>query len=110
MFSSSSLRVSEQQESCFVQGKFKYLPQKEFFPGSSLLCIIMRENNTQSITMSSREGVVTRARKRKLGQRDSLWDVVVKWDDICFKHILPRLDLNDVKILVRGEYGDESFD
>ncbi len=31
--------------------------------------------------------------------RDSLWDVVVKWDDICFKHILPRLDLNDVKFL-----------
>ena len=33
------------------------------------------------------------------GARDSLWDVVVKWDDICFKHILPRLDLNDVKFL-----------
>ena len=31
--------------------------------------------------------------------RDSLWDVVVKWDDICLKHILPRLDLNDVKFL-----------
>ncbi|CAL6323276.1 unnamed protein product [Bathycoccus prasinos] len=34
-----------------------------------------------------------------MGARDSLWDVVVKWDDICFKHILPRLDLNDVKFL-----------
>ena len=32
-------------------------------------------------------------------QRDSLWDVVVKWDDICFKHILPRLNRTDVKIL-----------
>ena len=34
-----------------------------------------------------------------MGARDSLWDVVVKWDDICFNHILPRLDLNDVKFL-----------
>ena len=32
VFSSSVLRVSAQQESfCFVQGKFKYLPQKELF-------------------------------------------------------------------------------
>ena len=42
----------------------------------------------------------TRKRKtRTCEQRDSLWDVVVKWDDICFKHILPRVDLNDVKFL-----------
>ena len=26
-----------------------------------------------------------------------LWDLIVKNDDICFKHILPRLDSNDVK-------------
>ena len=32
-------------------------------------------------------------------QRDSLWDVVVKWDDICFKHILPRLNSTDLKFL-----------
>ena len=32
--------------------------------------------------------------------RDSLlWDVVVKYDDICFKHILPRLNRTDVKFL-----------
>ena len=42
---------------------------------------------------------MTRSRKRKVGQRDSLWDVVVKWDDICFKHILPRLNRTDVKFL-----------
>ena len=42
---------------------------------------------------------MTRARKRKVGERDSLWDVVVNNDDICFKHILPRLNLNDVKFL-----------
>jgi hypothetical protein len=28
-----------------------------------------------------------------------LWDVIVKWDDICFQHILPRLDSNDLKFL-----------
>ena len=26
-----------------------------------------------------------------------LWDLIVKNDDICFKHIIPRLDSNDVK-------------
>ena len=36
-------------------------------------------------------------RKRK---RDgSLWDVVVNNDDICFTHILPRLNRTDVKFL-----------
>ena len=29
----------------------------------------------------------------------SLWEVIVKWDDICFKHILPRLNRTDVKFL-----------
>ena len=42
---------------------------------------------------------MTRSRKRKVGQRDSLWDVVVKNDDICFQHILPRLNLTAVKFL-----------
>ena len=42
---------------------------------------------------------MTRSRKRKVGQRDSLWDLVVKNDDICFKHILPRLNGTDVKFL-----------
>ena len=43
---------------------------------------------------------MTRARKRKVeSQRGSLWDVVVKWDDICFKHIIPRLNGTDVKFL-----------
>ena len=54
---------------------------------------------------SGREGVVTRARKRKVGQRDSLWDVVVNNDDISFQHILPRLNATDLKFLyeVNGE-------
>ena len=49
--------------------------------------------------MMSGEGVATRSRKRKIAQRDSLWDLIVNNDDICFTHILPRLDLNDVKFL-----------
>ena len=56
---------------------------------------------------SGEKGVaMTRLRKRKVGQRDSLlWDLIVDNDDICFKHILPRLNSNDVKFLyeVNGE-------
>ena len=50
-------------------------------------------------------GVRTRAQKRRMGERDSLWDLIVKNDDICFKHILPRLNSMDVKFLygVNGE-------
>jgi hypothetical protein len=58
--------------------------------------------------MTSGEGVsvmTTRGRKRKVGQRDSLWDLIVNNDDICFKHVLPRLNGTDLKFLhdVNGE-------
>jgi hypothetical protein len=33
-----------------------------------------------------------------MGERD-VWDLIVNNDDICFKHILPRLNSNDVKFL-----------
>jgi hypothetical protein len=33
-----------------------------------------------------------------MGLRD-LWDVIVNNDDICFEHILPWLELNDIKFL-----------
>jgi len=39
-----------------------------------------------------------RAQKRRMGERD-LWDVIVNNDDICFKHILPRLNRTDLKFL-----------
>ena len=55
--------------------------------------------NTQSTMLLSGEGVVTRARKRKVGERDSLWDLVVKNDDISLTHIVPRLNATDVKFL-----------
>ena len=40
----------------------------------------------------------TRAQKRRMGQRD-LWEAIVNNDDVCFKHILPRLSGTDVKFL-----------
>ena len=43
-------------------------------------------------------GARTRAQKRRMGERD-LWDLIVNNDDICFKHILPRLNSNDIKFL-----------
>ena len=54
-------------------------------------------------------GVRTRAQKRRIGERD-VWSLIVKCDDICFQHILPRLNATDVKFLYGGEYGDESVD
>ncbi|CAL6395950.1 unnamed protein product [Bathycoccus prasinos] len=47
----------------------------------------------------SSKAISTRAQKRRMGERDSLWDVIVKCDDICFTHILPRLNQTDVKFL-----------
>ena len=43
-------------------------------------------------------GVTTRAQKRRMGERD-VWDLIVNNDDICFKHILPRLNSTDLKFL-----------
>jgi len=42
--------------------------------------------------------MLTRSRKRKVGQRD-VWDLIVNNDDVSFKHILPRLNGTDVKFL-----------
>ena len=41
---------------------------------------------------------MTRGRKRKVGQRD-VWDLIANNDDICFKHVLPRLNSTDLKFL-----------
>ena len=57
----------------------------------------------------SSRATTRKTRKRKTRtcdeQRDSLWDVVVNNDDICFKHIFPRLNQTDIKFLhdVNGE-------
>jgi hypothetical protein len=45
-------------------------------------------------------GVTTReTQKRRIGERDSLWSLIVKNDDISFTHILPRLNATDLKFL-----------
>jgi len=41
----------------------------------------------------------TRARERRGAGERNVWDVIVNNDDICFKHILPRLNQTDVKFL-----------
>ena len=52
------------------------------------------------MTSGEKSVAMTRLRKRKVGQRDSLlWDLIVDNDDICFTHILPRLNGTDVKFL-----------
>ena len=55
------------------------------------------EEEEESGAMST--GVKTRGQKRRRGARDSWWDLIVKCDDICFVHILPRLNGTDVKFL-----------
>ena len=60
-----------------------------------------RERRRKTAVFVSREvmsKVTTRAQKSRRGERD-VWDLVVNNDDICFKHILPRLNSNDVKFL-----------
>ena len=43
-------------------------------------------------------GVRTSAQKRRIGERD-VWSLIVNNDDICFQHILPRLNATDIKFL-----------
>ena len=61
---------------------------------------------TRFVAMSSK--ATTRAQKRRMGERD-VWDLIVKCDDICFKHILPRLNSTTWKSCT-SEYGDEKVD
>jgi hypothetical protein len=56
-----------------------------------VFCVVI----IQTLFMS---GVSTRAQKRRMGERD-LWGLIVKNDDICFQHILPRLNATDLKFL-----------
>ena len=63
---------------------------------------IKTKKNTAAVFLVSREkvmsGIRTRGQKRRMGERD-VWDLIVKCDDICFKHILPRLNATDIKFL-----------
>ena len=66
----------------------------------SLVVVSSLSSNTRSWEDKGNQSemILTRAQKRRMGERD-VWDLIVNNDDICFKHILPRLDLNDVKFL-----------
>ena len=57
----------------------------------------MRRDTTTNVVTSS-GAMTTRGQKRRRGARDSLWDLVVKCDDICFKQS-SEIDPNDVKFL-----------
>ena len=66
-------------------------------------CVKMSSSGaaTAAATLSGAFGARTRGQKRRRGERDSfsLWDLVVKCDDICFTHVLPRLNATDLKFL-----------
>jgi len=61
-----------------------------------------KKKNTAAVFVVSREkvmsGMKTRGQKRRRGERD-VWDLIVNNDDICFKHIIPRLNSMDLKFL-----------
>ena len=66
-----------------------------------------KKKNTAAVFVASREkvmsGMRTRGQKRRIGERD-VWDLIVNNDDICFKHILPRLNGTDLKFLYESEW------
>ena len=88
--------------------RFSYLfsssffrPKRHFCDEDDGLVKTKKKKNCCSVFVVSRvmsSGVRTRGQKRRMGERD-VWDLIVKNDDICFKHILPRLNANDVKFL-----------
>ena len=62
----------------------------------------MRARDTHSrASKYARVNERTCRRERRGGRMDQrdLWDVIVDNDDICFKHILPKLNRNDIKFL-----------
>ena len=40
-----------------------------------------------------------RKKRESFSSKSVLWDLIVKCDDICFTHILPRLNRTDLKFL-----------
>ena len=54
-----------------------------------------KDKEEKLASMTTRE---TRERRTMRGERD-VWGVIVKCDDICFTHILPRLNRTDLKFL-----------
>ena len=95
--------------SFFFRAHEKIKEKRCFFCSLSLLCLEVFHHflNFQSGRTLWREtkvvvssgAMTTRGQKRRKGARDYLWDLVVKCDDICFKHILPRLNGTDLNFL-----------
>ena len=83
------------QNFLYSNGVFKgqFFPIKMYPEGNT--------NKGSSETMRAFARTRKRARRNDLSPspKSSLWEVIVKWDDICFKHILPRLNGTDVKFL-----------
>jgi hypothetical protein len=63
-----------------------------------VVCFRRKEERDKKESGAMSSGATTRGQKRRIGQRD-VWDLIVNNDDICFKHILPRLNRTDLKFL-----------
>jgi hypothetical protein len=63
-----------------------------------VVCFRRKEERDKKESGAMSSGVTTRAQKRWRGARD-VWSLIVNNDDICFKHILPRLNATDLKFL-----------
>ena len=65
-----------------------------FFHKNKVIAMMMHKTSSKSAS-----GVTTReTQKRRIGERD-VWGLIVNDDDICFQHILPRLNGTDLKFL-----------
>ena len=70
---------------------------------------MMRSSSSSRFPFTSGAMKTQRGQKRRRGERDSLWDVVVKCDDLF--HTYPsETESTGCEILVRSEYGDEEID
>ena len=77
--------------------------EKLSFSSSFFILLLLRSKRFFFVAIvvsrtSKGENMLTRGQKRRTGERD-LWDVIVNNDDICFKHILPKLNQTDIKFL-----------
>ena len=88
--------VSVQKRSFFIMRKIITCLSKKRHEKKLLFFVCLCASLSLSLRLMS--GVRTRAQKRRMGER-YVWDLIVNNDDICFKHILPRLNSNDVKFL-----------
>ena len=93
------LRKKKKNARFYISEKNNRIAQISFFFAiSSQRAFAKRKKRGGDVFRVMLSGVRTRAQKRRIGERD-VWDLIVKCDDVCFKHIIPRLNSNDVKFL-----------